>query len=73
MPDGWLTGCTGKTGFESYTRAKRVVNRKRGRDDEEGREIYRCTHCRKWHLTTKNPKFHKTKGRKNGREPYRAY
>lgn len=46
--------CVGKVAFESKSLADRVCGRRKGGKRDLCREPYRCIHCGKWHLGSRN-------------------
>jgi hypothetical protein len=57
----YLSQCEGKLPFDSFSLAKKAASRR----DE--RDVYKCQHCRKFHVGHKTKKFVSTKGRKHVR------
>ena len=49
--------CLGKRAFLTFTEAQRQAKHKRW-----PRDIYRCPHCRQWHIGGKGPRFRKEQG-----------
>jgi hypothetical protein len=53
--EAWrLTACEGKTRFDTFTAAARVL--KRNRDNKIRRMVYRCCDCAGFHIGTPPPK-----------------
>jgi hypothetical protein len=48
VPSDRQSECVGKAPFETKASALRVVEGRRG--NKRKVEVYRCSHCHKWHL-----------------------
>lgn len=54
----YLSQCEGKQPFDSYRKAEDAAKRRADRG------VYKCQHCRKFHVGHRPKKFISTKGRK---------
>lgn len=55
MSSAWeLSACIGKTRFDSYRVASKTLKR-RARNQDTQRNVYRCHHCGGYHIGTNPP------------------
>jgi hypothetical protein len=47
----------GKQAFASYEEAERIAKRSRRRKYRQRQNVYRCPHCRQWHIGTQPKGF----------------
>lgn len=50
--------CTGKVAFLTWELAHRIIERRRKSElsKHEPQTVYRCPHCRQWHIGTRAPR-----------------